>query len=264
MKQYNSYNLRFGRLGRHAHGITTVKRYGKVNTRIVYHASYPIAGLEGRNYSPKNSKNENKLKNNIIRARTTVQDLILCNDFQYFCTFTVSPEKYDRYDLKTIYKAFAKFIQNYNRLCDTKVSYIIIPEHHKNGAWHFHGVMSGIRQKDLTINQNGYLDWTSYSKRFGYMSLSPIRSLEKVSSYIQKYITKDLSNTVTQLGGHTFYASKGLKRPDTVFIGIANLRHGVEWDYEHPEGYCKFKTIEEDKTPLDSVLIIENDDYNSL
>lgn len=259
MKSYTSENLKLGRLGAFDRNVTTIKRLGENATRITFISSCRASGIECGNYVKKNSKNTVKLSNNITRARSTVMELILCNDFKYFCTFTVSPDKFDRYNLQSIYKAFSKFIQNYNRYCNDsdKVSYIIIPEHHKDGAWHFHGVLNGIKDSDLVVNENGYLDWISYSKKFGYMSISTIKSKEKVSSYIQKYITKDLSNTVQTLGGHTFYASKGLKRAETIFKGQASLLPDVSWDYEHPDGYCKIKTINENFTPLDSVVSLE-------
>lgn len=258
MKNYSSVILKLGRLGAFDRNVTTVKRLGEHTTRITFVSSCRASGIEAH-FAKKNSKNKEKLSNNIIRARSTVQELILCNDFKYFCTFTVSPDKFDRYNLKEVYNAFSKFIQNYNRYCNEsdKVSYIIIPEHHKDGAWHFHGVLNGIKEKDLVVNKNGYLDWKQYSDRFGYMSIDAIKSKERVSSYIQKYITKDLSNSVQTLGGHTYYASKGLKRAEMIFKGQASLLPDVSWDYEHPDGYCKIKTIDESIMPLDAVISCE-------
>ena len=55
----------------------------------------------------KNNKTANRRKNpdssflpsysSLRRTKTLITDIVLCNDFQYFCTFTFDPDKVDRY-----------------------------------------------------------------------------------------------------------------------------------------------------------------------
>ena len=40
-----------------------------------------------------------KLSNNISRAKSKVFEYAYCNHWDYFITLTISPDKYDRYDL---------------------------------------------------------------------------------------------------------------------------------------------------------------------
>lgn len=49
--------------------------------------------------------NDKKLTNNLIRTKTTIQQLALCNDFRYFVTLTLKPE-YDRTNLDQLRLAF--------------------------------------------------------------------------------------------------------------------------------------------------------------
>lgn len=187
--------------------------------------------------------NDSKLSNNISRAKSKVKEYALCNDFDFFVTLTIDPVKYDRYDLKKYYKDLSKFFNNYSSNHKSKIKYILIPEMHKDGAWHMHGLIKGILDKHLTKNQNGYLDWKQYSKKFGYISLDKIKDKEKVSSYITKYITKDLSNTVQELNAHMYYCSKGLNKAKEIKRGTL-LADNIPYDYEND--YVKIKIFKDD------------------
>lgn len=183
--------------------------------------------------------NLNKLDNNISRARSKIKEYSLCNEFEYFVTLTIDSTKYDRYNFKQYYKDFSKFINNYNSYNKTKIEYVFIPERHYDGAWHMHGLVKGILKKHLFVNDNGYLDWKQYSKKFGYISMGKIRNRDRCSSYVTKYITKDIDNTISELNLHMYYASKGLKKAETIKEG--RLRNDLQYDFEND--YVKIKTF---------------------
>ena len=98
-----------------------------------------------------------KRDNNLIRAKTKVKDLILCNDFQFFITITVNP-KYNRYDLTHIRKLVNHRIRSARQFNNCKLDFLFIPEQHKNGAWHLHGVLSS--GFNNFIHDNDYLFFT--------------------------------------------------------------------------------------------------------
>lgn len=230
------------------HDIITVKQYGDNIQKVIYMSTSRISGLEDdRPKGGKGEVNTEKLSNNIARARSKVKELVLCNPWDYWCTFTLDKAKFDRYDLQNYVKKLGSFIYNYNRFCEEheKVKYLLIPEMHKNGAWHMHGFLNGIRDKDLYRNRHGYLSWRQYEERFGFISMKRItgdKAIERLSSYMLKYMTKDISSTIKELGAHSYYCSKGLQTAQTVYKGHALLH--CEWDWEHPDGYCKIKTFD--------------------
>lgn len=231
-----------------------VKQLGN-KIKIIEVSCSRIPGFEiDKKHTPKYAANEVKLHNNVCRARTKVNEYALCNPWDYWCTFTISPEHYDRYNLHSYFRDLAEFIHNYNRRCldEEKVKYLLVPEQHKDGAWHLHGFIKGIRKKDLYINSKGYLTWKQYEEKFGFISMSAIKNIDKASSYIYKYMTKDIARAVSELGSHLYYSSHGLKTADTIFRGHAKLH--AEWDYEHPDGYCKIKTIDTRKEDLECIL----------
>ena len=242
-----------GQYGLYDYNITTVKQYGDYKLKVTLMSACRSAGLEPMIDKPKvkkNTVNDEKLSNNLCRAKSKVNELALCNSWDHFVTFTIDKTKYDRYNLKAYYRDFSEFIHNVNkrRPKENKIKYLLIPEMHEDGAWHMHGLFSGLRDEELYINQNGYFSWSKYDKKFGFMSLDHIKDKDKVSSYVVKYITKDVDKNVKELGGHLYYHSKGLETAVTLYRGNADLL--CPWDYEHPEGFCKIKNFD-----------IRNDNY---
>lgn len=185
---------------------------------------------------------EEKLANNISRAKSKVFEYAFCNHWDYFITLTISPEKYDRYDLKTYIKDLGKFINNYNTVYHSKISYVLIPEQHHDGAWHLHGLISGILPKHLTTNGNGYLDFPMYVKKFGFCSLSSVKNHEAVCKYITKYVTKEL--TLRSYGERCYYCSKGLKKAELLYQLENCDPDFIEWDFEHEDGFCKTAMVD--------------------
>lgn len=222
----------------------TLKKYNKEMFKLTYYKT-PIRqkGFEVGKKKRVRGVNGSKLDNNISRARNKVFEYAMCNDFQYFVTLTIDRKKYDRKDLRTYYKDFSQFLRNYGRNHKTKVEYLLIPEKHKDGAWHMHGLVKGIPGKHLVKNEHGYLDWLHYRDRFGWISLAPIRSTERVSKYITKYISKDLSRTVTDLNAKMYYSSKGLKVAEEIKRGTLSA-HSVPYDFEND--YVKIKWFNDD------------------
>jgi hypothetical protein len=248
-----------GARGLYDKDIYIVKKQGH-ELKVIYLKSCRRAGLEDIcEYSAKNSMNSIKLENNISRARSRIKEYALQNEWHSFATLTLNKEKYDRYDLKNYHKDLSKFINNYNRSLpdDEKVKYLLIPEMHKDGAWHMHGLLKGIQKQDMITNSNGYQTWIQYQKKFGYISFSPINDISSCSNYILKYIGKGFGVDVQSLGSHLYYSSKGLARADIKYKGF-NLRLLCAWDYESEDGFCKIKTIDlRYQNPSDYLELLE-------
>ena len=148
------------------------------------------------------------------------------------------------------------------------IRYLLIPEQHNDGAWHLHGLITGLEIgndlrpfslnerlpysiiKMLKNGENVY-NWDKYSNKYGYFTATLIKSKVKASAYITKYVTKDVARQGREKGAHLFFASQGLKKRERV------LKNGVaedgiftrcpftdgEWDFENE--YVKVKWITE-------------------
>lgn len=94
----------------------------------------------GKREAGKVSEGEDMLRS-VRRARAQLRRLALSNKFSYFVTLTLDAEKIDRFDGKAITRAL-------NTWCDNMVRrhglrYVLVPERHKDGAFHFHGFFAG-------------------------------------------------------------------------------------------------------------------------
>ena len=200
------------------------------------------AGFEDEtNLKRERNVNEGKLANHIARARTRVFEYAICNNFEYFITLTINDEKLDRYDLKGYIKKLGQFIRNYRRDFGCDIQYLLIPEKHKDGAWHVHGLIKGIPEDHLHINEHGYLDWHAYKERIGWCSIDKVRNQEAVSKYITKYIRKsfDTDRGVSEKESKLYYSSRGLKRPEKIKEGILSTGQMYKIPFEYDNEYVK-------------------------
>lgn len=233
--------------------VLSIKKYGNNLVKVFCLSCCRVSGFENdKKIASKGSVNVSKLDNNISRAKSRVLELALCNPWEYWCTFTLSSEKYDRYNLKKYKNDFSEFLHTLNRSRHSKIFYILIPEMHADGAWHMHGFINGLLDSDLSLNANGYLTWNRYNQKFGFMSLSKIKDLECAAKYSLKYMTKDSSKNVSELGAHLFYASHGLKTAEHIYKG-SGVYHG-KWDWFHPDGYLKIATLDLRKITLEECI----------
>lgn len=199
--------------------------------------------------------NVEKLPQNVRRAKSKVFELAICNSFDFFCTLTFSPEKVrNRADLNGCMKSFGIWLKHYNsRHPGANVRYLLIPELHQKGGWHLHGLISGIPEDSLRafrpdehlpyhiLNElkkgHTIYQWTNYDMKFGYCTLSPVRSVERVSKYITKYITKELDESIKSLNAHMYYRSKGLKQKELLYSAADCVLPDPDYD----GNYCKIK-----------------------
>lgn len=172
---------------------------------------------------PVSASSEEKFASAISRSRSVVHQLALCNDWQYFFTGTLNPEWHDRSDLFHFRNTFSQYIRDFRKKPGYEsLAYLLVPEKHKDGSWHLHGFLSGLPDSALSsfvrgihplkLVDKGYFNWGAYAKKFGFCSLAPIRSLDATANYIVKYISKEVSSSVSELGGHTYFSSTGLRR----------------------------------------------------
>lgn len=178
-----------------------------------------------------NEKINGRWKNNIIRAKSKVLAYALCNDFEYFGTFTLDKNKYDRENLNVFRSDLSQWVRNLRRIYGWDIEYVLIPELHGDGkSWHMHGLISGIPDSELTpftyleghpekLVESSYLNWKRYQDKFGFCSFGKIRSSYAVSRYILKYIAKGMEEGILDKGAHLYYASKGLKKPELICEG---------------------------------------------
>lgn len=206
---------------------------------------------------------EEKLPASISRAKRVILELALCNPWDYFVTLTISSDS-DRTNLRQWLETFLQWLRD-QRKKGQELAYVLIPERHEDGSWHAHGLLYGVRPEDVEsfysmrkrgvkvptkLVKGGYYNWTPYGEKFGYVSLGKIKNPVACAFYCTKYVTKDNSRLVNDVGWHLYRASRGLLRPEQAFemytrspeidrlltgkyefcsVGFALPRHDISW-----------------------------------
>lgn len=178
--------------------------------------------------------------NKFYQVRTKIKDYCLSNDFNYFWTLTFSD---DRNNDSAAYEKLSKWLKKMKRKYGS-FQYIFIPERHKDGAIHFHGVTGGFNGviKDSGVKHKGHIVYNAVDWIYGYTTLSRIRDRDKCASYVTKYVTKDLLNTPVLKGKKKYWCSKGLLLPEVVY-SEENLCEGMEYDWSSEDGRVSIFTI---------------------
>lgn len=216
--------------------------------------------------------NGEKFESSLIRAKSKIFDLAFCNAWEFFFTGTLNSNSVgDRTDLPRLHKKLTQFIKDFNRLHNCKVKFLIVPETHADGvSWHFHGFLMGFddfskysRKFDLTnyptmkikeelLRGFDVFSWLQYERSFGFNTVEPIKNHECVAKYVTKYITKDVLHSVSQVGAHVYYRSRGLRVPSVVKDGFVTKTFidSFNWDCENE--FCKFADVLPDE--VDHIL----------
>lgn len=205
--------------------------------------------------------NDIKLSNNVVRAKMKVFEYSMCNTFDDFVTLTLNQEKYDRHNLSKYIKDLGQFIRNYRRDYNVNIQYLLIPEQHKNGAWHMHGLFKGIplehltkfkvtdnipqKLKNLILAGRYIYNWQAYGVKFGWVTVEKIISQERVSKYITKYIKKsfDMGQGVTEKNKRLYYPSKGLLLPERIKEGSLTSSQLDKITFDYDNEYIKSKML---------------------
>lgn len=176
----------------------------------------------------------------LSRTKNNIKNICLSNNFEYFCTFTVNSKNADRFSLQEVQdkmKKICKSIQRKNK----NFKYIYITEQHKNGAFHFHGMVKNI---DLYLNKYYYYSSKDFDK-LGYNSFSPIKDYNKCCNYITKYITK---NCIKNENNQIYFCSRGLSKGDSEYMVDYDLKDIFKNSFKIYENeFCQKIDFEIDK-----------------
>lgn len=125
------------------------------------------------------------------RARKRLFELAACNDFDLFCTLTLDKKKVDRYDYHSVITPLNTWLDN--RVRRRGLRYILVPELHKDGAIHFHGLCNSeaMRLVESGIVRAGKASLNVADWVLGFSQAVRLDGpYERVCNYVAKYITK--------------------------------------------------------------------------
>ena len=168
---------------------------------------------------------ERSVKVSADRSLQTVYKYARANIWEWFFTLTFNPEKVDSFNYDEVTKHLSKWLNNLRRTCPD-MKYLCVPEKHQTGRYHFHGLFANVGQLDFITS--GHYDATGHeiynigNYKLGFSTAVRIGDTlddsAKVSSYLAKYITKDL--TEGTIGKRRYWASRNLDLPNEYILEL--------------------------------------------
>ena len=174
-----------------------------------------VNGLEDFEKSEEIRKCKNA-RDSYRRTVNKIHDLARCENWSMFYTLTFSSEVVDREDFGACMKKARKWFDNIRQRKASDIKYLIIPElHADNKSWHIHGLVcndDGVSYVDSgKRDKHGKTIYNVEKWKFGFSTATKIDDTHKVSSYVLKYITKDLCEK--SLGQRRYFRSNNLQEP---------------------------------------------------
>lgn len=145
----------------------------------------------------------------INRTVNQIYAISRSNKWKYFVTLTINPKLLDSTDYKLILNKLNIWTNNLKKRYAPDLKYIIVPELHKDKSkWHFHALFSDVGNIPFEFSGKVCVGKYVYDYvrkpyankiynlplwKYGYSTATVIRDSAKSSSYITKYISKDLT-----------------------------------------------------------------------
>lgn len=200
---------------------------------------------------PEEVDNERSARVSASRTVQQIYYLSRSNVWDWFVTFTFNPDKVDRYDYDDCCKKLSKWLNNV-RSFSPGLKYLVVPERHKDGAWHFHGLFSCAAGLEFVnsghVDSSGNEIFNVGKYRFGFTTATRVQDTERVSKYLVKYITKDLC--AASFGKKRYWASRNLDKAPVDLVSFeteekhAFLQECIAVSKYHSRRECVHQTVD--------------------
>lgn len=155
-------------------------------------------------------KSEKCLTSSINRTVQNLYCITRANLWNWFITFTFDPKMVDNTDYDLVTKLVSQWFKNVKKRKCPNMKYVLVPELHKDGKkWHIHGLLADCPELDFVdsgIVQNGHIVYNISNWIYGFSTATQVKDSGRVSSYITKYITKEMC--VCTSGRKRYWASR--------------------------------------------------------
>lgn len=153
------------------------------------------------------------------RSKQTIIEYARANNWDWFITLTFNPDLVDSTNYDDCYKKVHIFFNNLKKRKCPDIKYLIVPEQHKSGRWHFHGLISGSDDLSLGISHFKGSVYNIHGFKYGYTTATKVKDTKRVSTYISKYITKETADLT--VGRHRYIKSNNLNKADVCDYNIS-------------------------------------------
>lgn len=189
------------------------------------------------------------------RAKAAVRDLARSNAFRWFVTLTLDPAKVDRYDVREITRRLNHWTDNHVRR--DGLAYVLVPERHKDGAIHFHGLFNDTLEAVDSGHRDsgGHRIYNLPAWDLGFTTAIELYGDRRQAiAYVCKYIGKQMGpdGSPGKVGGRWYYSGGALQRPAVSFADVGpdvyDKTDSYEFGIEALGARCKIIETKEDGT----------------
>ena len=146
------------------------------------------------------------------RSKDKIFDIayLNCDEWKYMVTLTLNKDKIDRYDVSGISKYVRKWLQH--QVGRKGLKYIIVPELHKDGAVHFHGLINDCDFKFIDSEKRDKQGRVIYNISDWKVGFTTAVALDENKLAVCKYITKYITKGNDKIFGHFYLAGGNIQR----------------------------------------------------
>ena len=203
----------------------------------------------GREEKHSEERRRKKVLYNIAKTRNKIFDIACANDFNYFITLTYNKDKCDRYSFQDCSKKVRQYMNNFmkeHKLDCPNFKYLLVHEQHKDGAYHYHGLiyLENTDTLQLATHQPKACKYPVYNWgrwKSGFSTVTEIQDADATRKYILKYISKNIDEDYVK-GQRHFYYSQNCAKPiiDKLLITDSELLalYDEVYDTDRSTGYA--------------------------
>lgn len=206
-----------------------------------------VTPRQRRARDPDGGTSPENLARSARRARQRLFDLAWCNpELRWFTTLTLNADVVgDRYDVGIQSNRLRRWLDNQVRR--RGLAYIIVPEYHRDGAIHWHGLFNDAldyresptiirpeggrpyrpgtdEERASIIDAGGHVVYNIVQWRYGFSTAVQLYGRrESAVGYVAKYVTKAMSGGHGHIGGRWYWHGGQLAEPDV-------YTYDIPWD----------------------------------
>lgn len=205
-------------------------------------------------------KKARSISSSMGRTINAVYSKARANSWEWFFTLTFNPEKVDSLDYVSTVKKLKNWLDRMRRSCPD-IGYIIVPEKHESGRYHFHGLFKNCEGLGFVPSgkkdRKGNLIYNVGAYNLGWSTATRIVDQSRVTRYLAKYISKDLVQVA--FNKRRYWCSRNLDEPEVTEVildrpkldqlagrlgeaasYVKRIENGevITTYYELPEGVC--------------------------
>lgn len=178
---------------------TQIRLYNQVLTYSEKVKKEPLLQLDSEKvhtHELSSERNEHSLEKSLSRTVSQIYEVSRANSWDYFITLTFNRRLIDSSDYDLLSVKVSNWLKNLRKRYAPDLKYLIVPELHKDGVhYHFHAVIAdtgNIKFVDSGIRKKGHIIYNMSNWKYGFSTATKVADSARVSSYITKYITKEL------------------------------------------------------------------------